>query len=137
MKTAADSAKKFVERAGSAAGLYFEGARDTSKDQSALAVAAIPRMKTELLKAIDTGRVAKGLQASGKQGWFKGVEEKGKDRYEPGIRFSGAKYATNSGKFDSARGAAANMPTGDKGSATNLAKVSAVVAALPKVKLGV
>ena len=136
MKTAQSVAQKYVDRASAATEDYFKGARDTTKDQSALAISAIPRMKTGWNKAVDSGRVAKKLQASGKAGWLAGVEKKGKDRYGPGVLVSMAKYATESARFDTARNAAANMPTGDKGSATNLAKVAAVVNALRLAKTG-
>ena len=78
LKTAAQSSKKWSERTGSAGELYLEGAESTDKDQSALAIAAIPRMKTALMAAIDAGRVAKGLRDAGKTGWLNGIKQKGK-----------------------------------------------------------
>mgnify|MGYP007071617666 CR=1 FL=1 len=138
MKTASDSAKKWGERAGSAAGDYVKGAQNTTKDQAANAKAAIPVMKAAINKAIDSGRVAKGLDKSGKAGWQRGIEEKGGSRYSEGVNTAGAqsKYATNSGAYDSARNASANMPRGEKGSLVNLAKVATVVNALRKQKVG-
>lgn len=136
MKSAQSVGQKFVERAANASGDYLKGAQETSKDQSSLAVAAIPRMKTALNKAIDSGRVAKGLQASGKSGWLKGIVDKGQERFAGGVSASLGKYVTNSGRYDSARNASASMPKGDKGSATNLAKVAAVVNALRVAKTG-
>lgn len=136
MKSAQSVSQKFVERAGAASGDYLKGAKDTTKDPIALAVAAIPRLKIALLKAIDSGRMARNMQAAGKSGWLAGIIKKGEERFGSGVAASAAKYATNSGKFDSARGAADSMPTGDKGSATNLAKVGAVVNALRAAKVG-
>ena len=136
MKSAQSVVKKFIERAGNAVGDYVKGAKDTTKDQAARAIAAIPRMKTALIAAIDRGAVEKGLQKSGKAGWLRGVETKGEDRFGPGVAESGPKYAANSGKFDTARNVSENMPTGQKGSATNIAKVTAVVNALRKEKTG-
>lgn len=136
MKSAQSVGQKFVERAGAASGDYVKGARETSKDQAALAIAAVPRMKLALNKAIDSGRVAKGLQKSGKGGWLSGVTSKGEERFGPGVAVSMGKYVQNSAPYDSARNASASMPRGEKGSATNIAKVSAVVAALRTVKTG-
>lgn len=136
MKTAQSVGQKFVERASAASGDYVKGARETSKDQSALAIQAIPRMKLALNKAIDSGRVAKGLSASGKNGWLEGVTKKGEERFGSGVAVSMGKYVTNSSKYDSARNASASMPRGEKGSATNLAKVTTVVNALRVAKTG-
>lgn len=136
MKSAQSVGQKFVERAGAASGDYVKGARETSKDQSALAIAAIPRMKLALNKAIDSGRVQKGLSASGKNGWLDGVTKKGEERFGSGVAVSMNKYVTNSSKYDGARNAAASLPRGEKGSATNLAKVTAVVTALRTAKVG-
>ncbi len=138
MKTASQVSAKWGSRASAASNDYVEGAKNTTKDQSALAVAAIPFMKTAINKAIDSGRVARGLQNSGKGGWVAGITSKGGGRYSEGVSGASAqaKYATNSGAFDSARGAASELPRGDKGSPTNLNRVSAVVNALRKEKVG-
>jgi len=134
MRTAQDSAQKFVDRAGSAAGLYVTGAQATNKDQSARAIAAAPIYQSALTASFTRGAYAKGLQKSGKQGWLDGVTKKGADRYAGGIAVSASKYATNSGKYDSARQAADNMPRGIKGSQTNLDRVKTVVTALRALK---
>ena len=136
MKSAQQSAQKFVERASSASGDYVTGAEQTTKDQAGLAIAAIPIMKQALDAAFARGAVAKGLQRSGKQGWLNGVRTKGGERFAGGIANSSAKYAANSARFDGARGAAAGLPRGMKGSETNLARVKAVVGALRQLKVG-
>lgn len=136
-KSASQVASKWGSRASGASNDYVEGAKNTSKDQSALAVAAIPRMKTALNQAIDSGRVARGLQAAGKGGWQNGITTKGAGRYSEGVSSAQAqaKYSTNSGAYDSARNAASSIPRGDKGSASNLNRVAAVVNALHKQKV--
>lgn len=136
MKTAQQVSEKFVRNASASTGDYVAGAEQTNKDQSALAIAAIPRMQTALVKAITSGRVAAGLQKAGKSGWLSGIKGKGQNRFGEGVASSAGKYATNSGKYDNARNASASMPRGDKGSATNLAKVGAVVTALRTLKVG-
>ena len=134
MRTAQESALKFVERASSASGLYKSGAESTSKDQSARAIGAKKLYQDGLTASFSRDAYAKGLQKSGKQGWLDGVVKKGADRYAGGIAVSGNKYATNSGRFDTARTAADNLPRGLKGSETNLARVKVVVNALRAVK---
>ena len=135
MKTAQESAQKFVDRASSASGLYKEGAEKTTKDQSARAIASKKLYQEGLTASFSRDSYAKGLQKSGKAGWLDGVVKKGADRYAGGISVSASKYATNSGRFDGARQAADNLPRGLKGSQTNLDRVKAVVNALRAVKV--
>lgn len=137
MKTASESAKKFVERAGAASGDYVSGAQSTTKDQSAAAIAAAPNYNAGVQAAIARGAYAKGLQTSGKAGWLKGVTEKGANRFAEGVSSGAQKYATNSGKYDGARGAAASLPRGPKGSEANFLRSKTVGQALRKQKVGV
>lgn len=136
MKTASQSAQKFVERAGAASGDYVSGAQQTTKDQSAAAIAAAPNYAAGVQAAIARGAYAKGLQTSGKAGWLKGVTEKGANRFAEGVASGAAKYATNSGKYDGARGAASSLPRGPKGSEQNFARAKAVGQALRAAKVG-
>lgn len=136
MKSAAQAAQKFVERAGAASGDYVEGAQRTGKDQAAAAIAAAPNYAAGVQAAISRGAYAKGLQTSGKAGWLKGITEKGANRFAEGVASGSGKYATNSGKYDSARGAADSLPRGPKGSEQNFARAKAVGMALRKQKVG-
>lgn len=136
MKTASQSSSKYVERAGAASGDYVSGAQGTSKDQSAAAIAAAPNYVAGIQAAITRGAYAKGLQASGKAGWLKGVTEKGANRFAEGVASGASKYATNSGKYDGARGAANSLPRGPKGSEQNFARAKAVGQALRAAKVG-
>lgn len=130
MKSASQSAQKFVERASVASGDYQSGAEQTTKDQAALAIAAAPSYQQGVQAAIQRGAYAKGLQRAGKTAWLEGVRRKGVARFAEGVAASASKYATNSAKYDSARGAAATLPRGPKGDPKNLARVTAVVNAL-------
>ncbi len=134
MKTASQSAQKFVERASSASGDYVQGAETTTKDQAASAIAAASIYAQAVQAAITKGSFAKGLQKAGKQAWLNGVKTKGGERFASGVSASASKYAQNSAPFDSARSAASALPRGLKGSETNLARVKAVVTALRQVK---
>lgn len=136
MKTAQQSAAKFVSRASNASQDYADGAAQTTKDQSAAAIAAKQVYAQGVQAAITRGAFEKGLAKSGKAGWLKGVQGKGKDRYAGGVAESADKYAANSAPFDTARQAAANLPRGLKGSETNFNRSKAVGQALNKVRLG-
>jgi hypothetical protein len=136
MKSAQASSQKFVERASQASGDYVTGVQSTSKDQAALAIASAERHKQATIAALNDGRYAKGLTRSGTSGWKEGVTKKGANRFSEGVSGSASKYAVRSAEFDSARGAADNLPKGLKGSETNLARVKAVVTALRTQKVG-
>lgn len=136
MKSASQSASKFVERAGAASGDYVSGAQSTSKDQAAAAIAGANNWKAGLTAAMTAGRYEKGLQTSGKAGWLKGITEKGANRFAEGVASGASKYATNSGKYDGARGAASSLPRGPKGSEQNFARAKAVGQALRAAKVG-
>jgi len=136
MKSAQQSAQKFVERASGASGDYVAGAQQTSKDQSALAIAAKSIYAQAVQASISRDAYAKGLQKSGKSGWLAGVTSKGGERFAGGVSASSGKYAQNSARYDGARNAAASLPRGMKGSEVNLARVKAVVGALRVAKTG-
>lgn len=136
MKTAAQSSKKFVANAGAAGQYYTEGAQQTTKDQSASAIAAKAAWVSGLQKAQARGAFEKGLQASGKAGWLAGVVAKGANRFGEGVAASEQKYATNSGKYDGARGAAASLPRGSRGSPENYNRSAAVGKALNVLRTG-
>jgi hypothetical protein len=136
MKSASQSSAKFVERAGAASGDYVSGAQSTSKDQAAAAIAAAPNYNAGVQAAITRGAYAKGLQTSGKAGWLKGVTEKGANRFAEGVASGASKYATNSGKYDGARGAANSIPRGPKGSEANFNRAKVVGQALRAAKVG-
>lgn len=136
MKTASQSAAKFVERAGAASGDYVSGAQSTSKDQASAAIAGKANWAAGIQAAITGGRYEKGLNKSGKAGWLKGITEKGANRFAEGVASGAGKYATNSAVYDGARGAANSMPRGPKGSEANFARAKAVGQALRAVKVG-
>lgn len=136
MKTASESSKKYVERAGAATEDYKQGALNTTKDQAAAAIAAAPNYAAGVQAAIARGSFAKGLQKSGKAKWQKGISEKGGNRYAEGVASGAGDYATNSGAYDGARNAAASLPRGPKGSEQNFTRSKAVGMALRKQKIG-
>lgn len=137
MKTASQSVGKWSNRTGAAASDYATGAQQTDKDQAARAIAAKEVYKAALTESFSRDAYAKGLSRSGKQGWQAGVQQKGAQNFSTGVSTQAAqdKYVQNSGKYDSARQAAANLPRGPRGSAANLARVSAVANALRAVKV--
>lgn len=87
-------AAKWAQRTGAAAQDYVAGAQRTDKDPTALAIAAIPRMRARVLEAIDSGKVAAGLRRSGKQGWLDAIQTKGAQNFSAGVAAAEGKVAT-------------------------------------------
>jgi hypothetical protein len=83
--SATEYATKWQQRTGAAATDYVAGAERTDKDPTQLAIAAIPRMRQNVLAAIDSGKVASGLRRSGKQGWLAGVSGKGAQNFASSV----------------------------------------------------
>lgn len=137
-KTAAQSSGKWAQNSSNASQSYVEGVSQTPKDQAALAIAAKGNWKAGLDAAVASDSYAKGLQRSGKSGWQAGVHEKGAQNYGTGVSAaaSKSKYESNSGRYDSARGAASSITRGPKGSPGNLQRVAAVASAERLVKTG-
>jgi hypothetical protein len=88
---ASEVAEKWAQRAGAASQDYVAGAQRTDKDPTALAIAALPRMRRQILAAIDSGKVTAGLRRSGKQGWLDGITNKGASNYASGVSASKGK----------------------------------------------
>lgn len=137
MKSASMSGAKWAQRAGSAGSSYSQGARETTKDQAAAAIAAKSIYQQALTESFSRDAFSKGLQKSGKAGWLAGVTQKGENNYGVGVTAPGSlsKYTSESARFDSARNAASGVARGPKGSPQNLSRVTAVVNALRAVKI--
>jgi hypothetical protein len=87
-------AAKWASRTSAAATDYADGVARTDKDPTALAIAAIPRMKTNIIAAIDSGKVANGLRRVGKAGWQQAVAAKGVTNFSTGVSAAEGKVAT-------------------------------------------
>ena len=134
MKSAQASAEKYASRAAGASGDYVEGSQTTSKDQAALAAAAAPIYAQALQASIANKSYERGLQRSGKGKWLDGIVKKGGGRFAEGVMGAQGAYATESARFDTARGAASSTPRAVKGSPANLQRVAVVVNALVAAK---
>lgn len=93
LPSAQEVAAKWAARAGSASQDYVAGAQRTDKDPTALAIAALPRMRSEIIAAIDSGKVAAGLRRVGKQGWLEAIQSKGASNYATGVTQAEGKVA--------------------------------------------
>jgi hypothetical protein len=83
---------KWQANSTNAADAYVAGVQNTDKDIVALAITAIPRMRQNVLAAIDDGRVANGLRKVGTQGIKDAVAAKGKVAFTNGIAGAQTKF---------------------------------------------
>lgn len=67
---------KWSSRTSAAQQDYVTGVETTTKDPTALAIAAQPRMRANVIAAIDSGKWANKLRAKGKTGWQDAVKAK-------------------------------------------------------------
>lgn len=86
-------AQRWAQNAAAAAPRYVQGAEQTSKDPTALAIAALPKYMQRVQEAYQSGRTQRGLQRAGKAGWLAGVTGKGAMNYSNGVSASQGKFA--------------------------------------------
>ncbi len=128
--------EKWAGRAANAQPDFVSGVESTTKDQAVNAIAAKGLYAQAIQESISRGAYEKGLARSGKAKWRQRTVSLGAQRYSGGVSESVDEYVKNSAPYDGARGAAASLPRGLKGSETNLARVKAVVTAQRAVKIG-
>lgn len=90
--TAAEVFAKWQKNTSSAADDYVDGVQKTDKDIVQLAINAIPRMRTNVIDAIDSGRVANGLRKIGTDGIKLAVATKGKVAFTNGVAGAQTKF---------------------------------------------
>lgn len=92
-------AKKFVARAGVAAGDYSSGVQNTQKDQAALAIAAKDSWAAGVQAAVTNGSFVRGLTKSGTAKWKANSAGIGAQRYAPGVANAQTAYANGFAPF--------------------------------------
>lgn len=97
LPTAQEVADKWAQRTSAAAADYAKGVATTDKDPTQLAIAAIPRMRSNILQAIDSGKVANSLRRVGKAGWQQAVAAKGETNFSTGVNAAREKVAERFG----------------------------------------
>lgn len=98
MKTAAAAAANWSGASGRASTAYTEGVQSTTKDQAALAVAAIPRMVSGFNQAAANGTIASGLMRGGTAYWKSQTQAK-VSNYTNGYSAGANNYAAAANKF--------------------------------------
>ena len=83
--TATEFADKWSTRTAASGTDYVQGAERTDKDPTQLAINALPRMRANVIAAIDSGKVAAGLRRAGKSGWLAGITGKGQQNFTTSV----------------------------------------------------
>ena len=114
MKSQATALSNYTASAPRAATAWAEGIQSTTKDQAALAVAAIPRMVQGFNDAANSGRIAAGLQRGGTAYWKQQSQAK-QGAYSLGIQNGSGNFGVAIGKILSAEAQIVNSlgPRGD------------------------
>jgi hypothetical protein len=90
-------ADKWVTRTSAASQDYAQGVAQTDKDPSALAIAAQARLLSNFQSAVQSGKWANRLRASGKAGWQSAVAAKGVANFQNGVSAARDKVAAAAG----------------------------------------
>lgn len=98
MKTAQTAASNWSASGARAGTAYQEGVATSTKDQAALAVAAIPRMVQGFNQAANDGRIARGLTRGGTAYWKSQTQAKSAN-YINGFTAGGNNYSQAAAKF--------------------------------------
>ena len=114
MKSQATALANYTQSAPRAATAWAEGIQTTTKDQAALAVAAIPRMVQGFNDAANSGRIASGLQRGGTSYW-KSQSQAKQGAFSLGIQNGAGNFGVAIGKILSAEAQIVNSlsPRGD------------------------
>lgn len=128
-------AKKFVARAGVAAGDYTAGVNGTTKDQAALAIAAAPSWAAGVQAAVQNGSYVRGLTKSGTAKWKTNAAGIGSQRYAPGVANAQSAYATGFGPYLSVLASLNLTPRFPRGDPRNNQRTIDVNTALNKARM--
>ena len=90
-------ADKWVTRTSAASQDYAAGVAQTDKDPSALAIAAQARLLSNFQQAVQSGKWANRVRASGKAGWQSAVASKGVANFQNGVSAARDKVAAAAG----------------------------------------
>jgi len=114
VKSQATALANYTGSAPRAATAWAEGIASTTKDQAALAVAAIPRMVQGFNDAANSGRIASGLQRGGTSYW-KSQSQAKQGAFSLGIQNGAGNFGVAIGKILSAEAQIVNSlsPRGD------------------------
>lgn len=123
VRSVADSAKKFVSRAGAAQGDYQAGVSNAGPRWQAGAEASEGAYVTGTQEAITEGRFAKGVRKAGATKYQNNAVKLGPSRFVQGVQNAESAYSTGVQPFVAAMASTTLSTRGARGSAQNARRV--------------
>ena len=123
VRSVADSAKKFVNRAGAARGDYAAGVQGAGARWQAAAAASEDAWKAGTQEAINEGRFSKGVNKAGSARYQENATRLGPDRFVTGVQNAEGSYQRGMQPFVAAMQSANLSPRGARGSPQNARRV--------------
>lgn len=134
VKSPADSARKWLERASTATGDYADGVQNPKEDWKTATVAANESYKQGINKAIQNNSFTKGVNRAGSEKQIQNSLSKGVARFSSGVAIAQGDYETNVAPFLDVIERTALPPRKAKGDPSNIARVSKIAEALHAAK---
>jgi hypothetical protein len=123
VRSAADSAKKFVQRASAASPDYATGVANAGGRWQAGAEASDEAYKTGLNESLAEGRFLKGIRKSGGAKYQANAVKLGPERFRTGVANAEGAYNAGVQPFIAAMASFDYGPKGARGSAQNRARI--------------
>ena len=134
VKSAADSSKKFVQRAQASTDYYKQGVENPGTPWDVATKAAEGAYEQGVQAAISKKAFGKGVEKAGNTKWAKGVTEKGVSRYGQGVSVAQSAYEQGIAPFLETIKGINLPPRGPKGSPQNYERVAIIGKALNQKK---
>lgn len=135
VRSVAESAKKFKDRASAARGDYASGVQNAGGHWLEGAAAASESWKAGTQEAINRGTFEKGVRAAGAAKYQTNATKLGPDRFVTGVQNAEPTYAAAVQPFSAALASASLPPRGARGSSSNAARVVAVMELMRKTRM--
>lgn len=136
IRDTAQIAKKWATVTPGRSADYEAGVQAPRKDWARVTVAAADAWKAGVTAAIAAGSFSRGVAKAGVAKWQQGAITKGVQRWGPGVQLAEEAYATGFAPYADAIRRTTLPPRFARRDPRNMARVTAIVDALKKVKEG-
>jgi hypothetical protein len=134
VRSVADSAKKFVARAGQARNDYAAGVQNAGGRWQEGAAASAQAWVSGTQEAIAENRFEKGVRSAGPAKYQERATKLGPDRFVTGVSASEQEYARKVAPFTSAMASTNLSPRGARGSQQNARRVQELMDLMRRVR---